>query len=70
MLIPVVLKNKKELSVSKDNLSLLLINEQIMSFKRSDGWVVVDHDKVRGGTVPYQGEERRNHEIYSKTYWY
>ncbi len=45
MLIPVVLKDGHEELVSKDELRSLMFNKQVMSFKRSDGWVVLGRDK-------------------------
>jgi hypothetical protein len=69
MFTPVVLKNGKDLTVNKDQLNFLLATQQIMFFKRQDGWVVVGRDDLRDKTVPYQGIERRNHEVYSKHYW-
>ena len=40
MLIPVVFKGGKEGVVSKDELQYLIVTEQILFFKRSDGWAV------------------------------
>ena len=59
MQIPVAFKNGKERSVSKDELEFLMETEQIMFFKRSDGWVVIGRDKLRSQSTPYSGEDRR-----------
>ncbi|MCK4501895.1 MAG: hypothetical protein KAU22_02605 [Desulfuromonadales bacterium] len=59
MQIPVAFKNGKERSVSKGELQFLIETEQIMFFKRSDGWVVIGRDKLRSQRAPYSGEDRR-----------
>ena len=61
MFIPVVLKDGHEELVSKDELRTLMFNKQVMSFKRSDGWVVLGRDKMRDLKVPYNGVERRQY---------
>jgi hypothetical protein len=62
MLIPVVLKDGHAGLVSKDELQVMLVNKKIMSFKRSDGWVVVGRDPQRDESkgVTYSVPERRN----------
>ena len=70
MYIPVVLKNGEELTVDKGKFQFLLASEQILFFKRTADWVVVGRDQLRGKIVPYQGDERRNLDSYSKKYWY
>jgi len=47
MYIPVVLKGDKEDLVSKDELGVLLSSDQVLFFKRSEGWAVVGRDKTR-----------------------
>ena len=65
MLIPVVLKDGHEEFVSNEEFQFLLLTEKIMSFKRSDGWVVPGRDKMRTQRAPYNGEERRQHVFFS-----
>ena len=65
MLIPVVLKDGQEELVSKDELQCLISKKQILFFKRSDGWVVLGRDNMRGLKVPYNGVERRQHHVFS-----
>jgi hypothetical protein len=65
MLIPVVLSGGKEELVSKDDLQFLMDIQQIMLFKRSDGWVVLGQDKMRSQGAPYHGREQRQHEEFS-----
>jgi hypothetical protein len=65
MLIPVVLKDGHEELVSKDELQFLMSKQQILFFKRSDGWVVLGRDNMRGLKVPYNGVERRQHHVFS-----
>ena len=60
MLIPVVLSGGEEELVSQDELQILLDVQQIMFFKRSDGWVVLGQDKMRVQGAPYHGKERRH----------
>lgn len=69
MYIPVVLRDGQELTVDKDKFQYLLISKQILFFKRKRGWVVVGRDKLRGKSVPYDGKERRNKEVYAANYW-
>lgn len=66
MYIPVILKNGKEQTVEKDQFQYLLYSDQICSFKRTNGWVVIGQDRLRGRQTPYKGKERRNKEVYSK----
>ena len=66
MLIPVVLKGGKEELVSKDELQYLIVTEQILFFKRSEGWVVYGRDEMRHERKPYRGVERREHEVYAR----
>ncbi len=61
MFIPVVLKDGRQELVSKDELRSLMFNKQLMSFKRSDGWVALGRDKMRDLKVPYNGVERRQY---------
>ena len=68
MLIPVVLKEGHEELVSKDELQFLMFNKQLLFFKRSDGWTVLGRDRMRSQRAPYNGEERRRHEVFSLDY--
>ena len=61
MFIPVVLIDGREELVREDELRSLMFNKQVMSFKRSDGWVVLGRDKLRDLKVPYNGVERRQY---------
>ena len=63
MFVPVVLRGGKEELVSKDELQFLMFTKRIMYFKRSDGWVVIGRDTLRKGRSPYEGVERREHEV-------
>jgi hypothetical protein len=65
MLVPVVLKDGKEELVSKDELQFLMTTQKVMFFKRSDGWAVFGRDKMRKQIGSYNGEERRQDEVYS-----
>ena len=65
MLVPVVLKDGREEVVSKDELQFLMATKKLMFFKRSDGWAVLGRDKMRSQRVPYNGEDRRQHEVFS-----
>ncbi len=66
MLIPVVLKGGHAELVSKDELQYLLVTEQIAYFKRSDGWAVLGRDKMRHNLVPFEGQDRREHQVFAK----
>lgn len=65
MLIPVVLKDGHEELVSKDELQLMLLDKRVLFFKRFGGWVVIGRDKMRTLKVPYNGVERREHNVFS-----
>jgi len=63
--IPVVLKGNEEELVSKDELQFLLVNQKVVSFKRSDGWATVGRDKMRNHKTPTTKVDRRKHDIYA-----
>ena len=69
MYIPVVLRDGQELTVDKERFQYLLITKQILFFKRTNGWVVVGRDQMRGAPTPHKGKERRNKEVYAANYW-
>ncbi len=62
MFIPVILKNGYEELVNKEVFHSLMIAQQIMSFKRSDGWVVIGQDPLRDmqKDIVYSIPDRRN----------
>lgn len=64
MFIPAVFKDGHEELVGKGELQLLLKNNQILFFKRSNGWVVPGRDNMRRLKVPYNGVERRQHNMF------
>lgn len=68
MFIPVVLKDGKEELVSKDELQFLMVTQQLLFFKRSDGWAVIGRDKMRGYGSESIDNDRRKHEVFAKTY--
>lgn len=65
MLIPVVLRDGHEELVSKDELQFLIHNKQVLFFKRSEEWVVLGRDQMRASNVPYNGADRRQHDVFS-----
>jgi len=69
MFIPVVLKGGHEELVNKDELQSLLAKKQVVFFKRFGGWVVIGRDKMRDLKVPYNGVERRQHNVFSLENW-
>ena len=68
MYIPVILKDGKERSVSKDELLFLMVTKQVILFMRSDGWAILGRDKMRLQRAAYYGEERRQHEVFAQDY--
>jgi hypothetical protein len=64
----VVLKDGHEELVSKDELQFLLFNKQVVFFKRFGGWAVIGRDKMRDLKAPYNGVERRQHNVFSLDY--
>ena len=67
MFIPVVFNDGHEDLVSKDELQFLLLTQEIMLFKRSDGWAALGRDRMRNQSAPYNGEDRRQRNFYSLT---
>ena len=68
MFVPVVLKDGKEELVGKDELQSLIVTEQLLFFKRSDGWVVPGRDKMRHENTLYSGEDRRQHDVFAQNH--
>lgn len=60
MRIPVMLKDGTALKVYPRVLNHLLESEEVLLFKRTDGWVVLGQDPVRGAGGAYAGPERRS----------
>ncbi len=61
MLIPVIYPDGKHDLVKEFMLSSLIDNQGIVKFKRSNGWVNIDSDRIRNSELfpIYIGEERR-----------
>lgn len=59
MLIRILYKNKKHDMVKDIMLDKLVISGKITKFYRSDGWVNIGHDPIRGLGGSYNGPERR-----------
>lgn len=70
MYVPVVLRTGEERTVDKDKFQFLLANKKVLFFKRTTSWVVVGRDQLRSKRGPYEGQERRSRDVYSKKYWY
>lgn len=68
MCIPVVLKNGNQEVVSKDELQFMMVNQLVLFFKRSDGWVVVGRDKMRLHEAHMVSNERRKHDFFAIDY--
>lgn len=68
MFVPVVLKGGKEELVSKDELQFLMVTQQVLFFKRSDGWAVIGRDKMRDHETPVTEKDRREHDVYVTDY--
>ncbi|HEX9777835.1 MAG TPA: hypothetical protein VGA63_06770 [Geopsychrobacteraceae bacterium] len=59
--IKVVYKNGSRDKIVPGLLSALIDAREIVQFQRSDGWITVGLDPIRGmGGTPYRGDERRN----------
>lgn len=59
--IKVVYRNGTREKVSPSLLSSLIEANEIAQFQRSDGWVTIGIDRVRGmGGPPYLGDNRRS----------
>lgn len=66
MMVPVMLKDGSEEIVSPQVLDRMLESDEVMFFRRTEGWVVVGRDPVRGlGGILYRGRERRGELIGS-----
>jgi hypothetical protein len=59
MLIKVIYQNDKYDMVKPVMLDTLLFANKIKQFLRSEGWVTVGVDKIRGTSGYYEGPERR-----------
>ena len=70
MQIPVVLKNGTERSVSKAEFELLMNQDRIMFFERTDGWVVIGRDKLREYGSPSADETQQERRVSIKESWY
>jgi len=71
MMIPVVFNDGREHDATRDELQYLIVTKQLMSFKRTNGWVIVDRDKMRSTRKSrYVKKDRRKHTIYPQGYWY
>jgi len=46
--------------VKASSLEQLIITRRIVAFRRSEGWVKIGRDPVRGKGGEYEGPERRN----------
>ena len=66
--IPVVLRDGREKNVSKDELQYLFVTQQVLFFKRSEGWAVVGRDQMRMSAVPLLSEDRREHAVIATDY--
>lgn len=58
-MIPVVMKDGSEELVPRDELQRLINAQQVMFFRRREGWVVLGRDRVRGNGGHFQGKNRR-----------
>ena len=68
MYIPVVLKGGIEELVSKEELQFLMVTQQLLFFKRSDGWAVIGRDEMRKNDPHKIKNERRTHEVFARGY--
>lgn len=60
MLIPVIYPNGRHDMVKDFMLTMMIERQEISQFKRSDGWVDIKSDKIRGKKPKfYNGPERR-----------
>ena len=68
--IKVVYKNGSTDKISPSLLPTLIDAKEIVQFQRSDGWITVGIDPIRGmGGAPYQGVERRIHKTAEHQEW-
>lgn len=59
--IRIVYRNGNRDKVTPELLTSLIQTNEIAQFQRSDGWVTIGIDRVRGmGGPPYLGENRRS----------
>jgi len=58
MLIAVIFSDDSTELVDPDELDDLIYNREIVSFRRSDGWVQIGVDPVRRKNIIYKGPER------------
>ncbi|MCK4508028.1 MAG: hypothetical protein KAU27_05785 [Desulfuromonadales bacterium] len=70
MNILVVLKNGNERSVCQTELQLLINQERILFFERSDGWVVIGRDRLREKKPSRLGKNQQERRAFNKSLWY
>ncbi|RII27810.1 MAG: hypothetical protein CXR31_06180 [Geobacter sp.] len=61
MLIRAIFEDYTRGMVRDSNLDTLIQQGKIVGFFRSDGYVRVGHDQVRGTGGEYKGQDRRRH---------
>jgi hypothetical protein len=60
MLIKVIYQNDKHDMIKPIMLDTLLFANKIKKFLRSEGWITVGVDKIRGRGGSYEGPDRRS----------
>jgi len=69
MLIKVMYKNNKYGMVKPFLLDELIASGKITKFLRSEGWVTVGVDRIRGDGDCYNGDERRKNSFLELLKW-
>jgi len=63
MLIPVIYSNGRYDMVKDFMLTRMIEQQEIVQFKRKEGWIAIQFDQIRGqGYAAYAGPERRQFE--------
>lgn len=70
MEIKVILNNGREIFVPSYSLEYLITEKLIKAFRRSEGWVNIDRDKIRGSRLnserAHDAERRSTDSLFAK----
>jgi hypothetical protein len=69
MLIKVMYQNNEYSMVKPFLLDELITSGKITKFLRSEGWVTIGLDPIRGSTGYYKGTERRKNSFFELLKW-
>ena len=66
MIIPAIFSDASRRLVNSEDLDELLRKKSVVAFRRSNGWVTVGYDQMRGDPENRQGSSWKNRKTLSK----